>query len=71
MTRGSPRRPADQAGGSGQTATGAALLLKDPETFFGVIVRLATGRADQLRELLTEAWRLAAPKRLVRELDEA
>jgi hypothetical protein len=57
----------------------AALLAEDPETFFvtphyqtypGVIVRLATVRPGQLRELLTEAWRLAAPKRLVRELDE-
>ena len=58
----------------------AALLEEDPETFFvtphyqdypGVIVRLATVRTDQLRELLTEAWRLVAPRRLVRELDQA
>jgi len=58
----------------------AALLEEHPETFFvtphyetypGVLVRLATVRPDQLRELLTEAWRLVAPKRLVRELDEA
>lgn len=58
----------------------AALLQEDPETFFvtphyqsypGVIVRLATVRPDQLRELLTEAWRLVAPQRLVRELDQA
>jgi hypothetical protein len=57
----------------------AALLAEDPKTFFvtphyetypGVIVRLATVRPDQLHELLTEAWRLVAPKRLVRELDE-
>ncbi len=57
----------------------AALLAEDPETFFvtphyqdypGVIVRLATARPDQLRELLTEAWRLVAPKRLVREFDQ-
>jgi hypothetical protein len=57
-----------------------ALLAEDPETFFvtphyenypGVLVRLATVRPDQLRELLTEAWRLVAPKRLVRDLDEA
>lgn len=55
-----------------------ALLQQDPETFFvtphhegypGVIVRLSTVRPDQLRELLTEAWRIAAPKRLVREYD--
>jgi hypothetical protein len=58
----------------------AALLAEDPETFFvtphyenyrGVLVRLASVRPDQLRELLTEAWRLVAPKRLVRDLDEA
>jgi hypothetical protein len=57
----------------------AALLAEDPETFFvtphyqtypGVIVRLATVRPDQLRELLTGAWRLAAPRRLVGELDQ-
>jgi hypothetical protein len=57
----------------------AALLAEDPEIFFvtphydsypGVIVRLATVQPDQLRELLTEAWRLVAPKRLARELDE-
>jgi hypothetical protein len=57
----------------------AALLADDPETFFvtphyqtypGVIVRLATVRPGQLHELLTEAWRLVAPKRLVRELDQ-
>jgi hypothetical protein len=34
-----------------------------------VIVRLATVQPDRLRELLIEAWRLVAPKRLVRELD--
>jgi hypothetical protein len=58
----------------------AALLEEDPETFFvtphyqdypGVIVRLATVRPDQLRELLTEAWRLVAPRRLLRQLDQA
>jgi hypothetical protein len=56
----------------------AALLQQDPETFIvtphyqnypGVIVRLATVPPDQLRELLIEAWRLVAPKRLVREFD--
>jgi hypothetical protein len=58
----------------------AALLAEDPTTFHvtphyqnyrGVIVRLATVRPDQLRELLTEAWRLVAPRRLVREQDGA
>lgn len=55
----------------------AALLQQDPDTFFvtphyegypGVIVRLATVQPDQLRELLTDAWRLAAPRQWVREL---
>ena len=58
----------------------AALLEQDPDTFFvtphyqsypGVLVRLATVRPDQLRELLTEAWRLVAPRRLLRQLDQA
>lgn len=56
----------------------AALLASDPVTFFvtphysgspGVIVRLRTVEAAQLRELLVEAWRLVAPKRLIREYD--
>lgn len=56
----------------------AALLQEAPETFFvtphyqnypGVIVRLATVQPGQLRELLIDAWRIAAPKRLVREFD--
>jgi hypothetical protein len=34
-----------------------------------VLIRLATVLPEQLRELLTEAWRLVAPKRLVRKLD--
>jgi hypothetical protein len=55
----------------------AALVHEAPETFFvtphyqsypGVIVRLATVAPEQLRELLTDAWRLAAPKRLHQEL---
>jgi hypothetical protein len=55
-----------------------ALLHQDPDTFFvtphyrdypGVIVRLATVQPDQLRELLVDAWRMVAPKRLLRELD--
>jgi hypothetical protein len=58
----------------------AALVQQDPETFIvtphyqnypGVIVRLATVSPDQLRELLTDAWRLVAPKRLVRQFDGA
>jgi hypothetical protein len=55
-----------------------ALLRSDPETYFvtphyrtypGVIVRLATVPPDQLGELLVEAWRMVAPKRLVAELN--
>jgi hypothetical protein len=58
----------------------AALIYEDPHTFAvtphyqtypGVLVRLATVRPDQLRELLAEAWRMVAPKRLIRELDQA
>lgn len=57
----------------------AALIHEDPDTFAvtphyesyrGVLIRLATVRPDQLRELLIEAWRLIAPKRLVNELDQ-
>ena len=58
----------------------AELVAADPETFsvapyvgrFGW-VRIALERVDpdELRELLTEAWRRTAPKRLVREFDAA
>lgn len=57
----------------------AALLQEDPVTFHvtphyatypGVIVRLSTVGERRLRELLTDAWRLVAPKRLVRAHDE-
>jgi hypothetical protein len=50
------------------------LLESNPESFFvtphyetypGVIVRLATVEPAQLQELLMDAWRLVAPKRLV------
>ncbi len=55
-----------------------ALLRQEPSVFFvtphwqdspSVLAWLADGPADQLRELLTEAWRARAPKRLVRQLD--
>ena len=57
----------------------AALLASEPATFFypsyvgvhgwvGVVVR--TVDADELRELLTEAWRMTAPKRLVAAFDD-
>jgi hypothetical protein len=56
-----------------------ALLASDPETFFypqyvgvhgwiGVVMRPAD--AQEIRELLTEAWRMTAPKRSVRAFDE-
>jgi hypothetical protein len=54
------------------------LLGSDPEAFFvtphyknypGVIVRLSTVDQKQLKDLLVDAWRLAAPKRLVRDWD--
>ncbi|MFI6443687.1 MmcQ/YjbR family DNA-binding protein [Kitasatospora sp. NPDC050543] len=54
------------------------LLAAEPEVFsvapfvgrFGwVSVRLAKVDPEELRDLLVEAWRLTAPKRLVREFD--
>jgi hypothetical protein len=56
----------------------AELIAARPDTFsiaayvgrFGwVEVRLSNVDADELRELLTEAWRLTAPKKLVKEFD--
>lgn len=56
----------------------AELIAADPETFavaayvgrFGwVRVTLDRVGAEELRELLTEAWRSTAPKRLVRAYD--
>jgi hypothetical protein len=58
----------------------AALIHEDPYTFAvtphyqsyrGVLVRSATIQPDQLRELLTDAWRMVAPTRLIREVDQA
>jgi len=34
-------------------------------------VRFAKAERDELEELITEAWRLTAPQRLVRAFDEA
>jgi hypothetical protein len=57
-----------------------ALTQMDPETFFvppyvgpsgWVGVRIRTVDRDELLELVTEAWRLTAPKRLVAAFDEA
>ena len=52
----------------------AALIRMDPEVFFTtphydgygyILVRLAAVDLAQLRELLEDAWRISAPKRLV------
>ena len=51
----------------------------DPNTFFitdhyrgypTVLIRMTKVRPDDLREVLEEAWRRNAPKRLVEEYDE-
>jgi hypothetical protein len=56
----------------------AVLIAADPEKFFtephytgypAVLVRLEAIDEDELTELLTEAWRLSAPRRLLAELD--
>lgn len=55
-----------------------ALLAADPAKFFtddhyagfpAVLVRLAAIEADELAELLADAWRTRAPRRLVKEWD--
>ncbi len=57
-----------------------ALIQGDPETFFItshyedwplVLIRLERVDHEELRELLIEAWRLKAPKRLLRAFDES
>ena len=54
------------------------LLRADPEKFFttphydghpSVLVRLAAVERDELTELLTDSWRVRAPKRLAQSLD--
>jgi hypothetical protein len=56
-----------------------ALIAMDPETFFvppyvgpsgWVGIRIRTVDPDEMRELVTEAWRLTAPARLVRAFDQ-
>lgn len=56
-----------------------ALIDGEPDTFFTtshydgeaiVLVRLDQVAPDEMAELVTESFRLRAPKRLVRELDE-
>jgi len=55
-----------------------ALIAADPDTFFtephydnypAVLVRLDAIDDGELRELLTDAWRASAPRRLVTEFD--
>jgi hypothetical protein len=54
------------------------LIASDPEKFFtephyngypAVLVRLDAIDGDELAELITDAWRIRAPRRLVAELD--
>ncbi|KJK56938.1 MmcQ/YjbR family DNA-binding protein [Saccharothrix sp. ST-888] len=56
------------------------LLAADPATYAvapyvgrhgWVLVSLATVASDELRDLMTEAWRSTAPKRLVKEFEAA
>jgi hypothetical protein len=56
----------------------ASLLAMDQETFFtephyngypAVLVRLPVIHPDPLADLLTDAWRIRAPRRLVSEFD--
>jgi hypothetical protein len=62
----------------GDEAEKQALLLGEPRTFFTtpaydglplVMLRLAEVDAGQLRELVTDAWRMRAPKVLISDLD--
>ncbi len=56
------------------------LLASDPTTFFTtaqydgyptVLVRLPTIALDELTELITDAWRIQAPRSLVKKFDAA
>jgi hypothetical protein len=56
-----------------------ALVQMDPDTFFvppyvgpsgWIGVRIRSVDRDEMRELVTEAWRLTAPKRVVASFDE-
>ena len=57
-----------------------ALLASDPSVFFTIghydghpvlLVRLETVRRDEAAELITESWRLRAPKRTVKDSGES
>ena len=56
-----------------------ALIASEPEKFFTlphydghptVLVRFGAVEADEMRELLTESWRIRAPKKLQKSFDE-
>ncbi len=62
----------------GDEAEKQALLLGEPEVFFTapgydgwplVMLRLAQVDIERLTELVTDAWRMRAPRDLARELD--
>jgi hypothetical protein len=64
----------------GDEAEKQALLLGEPELFFStpgydgwplVMLRLEAVDVDRLGELVTDAWRMRAPRALVPELDGA
>ena len=63
----------------GDEAEKQALLLGEPEVFFTtpgydgwplVMLRLGEVDVERLTELVTDAWRMRAPRDLARELDE-
>ena len=54
------------------------LIASDPEKFFtephyngypAVLIRLAAIESDELAELITDAWRIRAPRKLLAEFD--
>jgi len=63
----------------GDEAEKQALLLGEPELFFTtpaydgiplVMLRLAQVNVDRLHELVTDAWRMRAPREFLPDLDE-
>ena len=63
--------PARGAGGDGRGGPRRlrAVLVREAASA-GLEADLAAADEDELRELLTEAWRLTAPKYLIAQLDE-
>jgi hypothetical protein len=78
VTQGRPRVPRQDVLAvrvAGQ-AEKEMLLASDPDKFFtephydgypAVLIRLPAVQADELRELITDAWRCQAPRSLVRD----